>query len=66
MILVLGAAKGELGYSCLYSSFGYGGAFFIVTALVPPLLVTHALVLSLLVRRQTASEPDRSQRPERV
>jgi hypothetical protein len=43
-----------------------GGAFFIVTALVPPLLVTHALVLGLLVRRQTASEPDRSQRPERV
>jgi hypothetical protein len=34
-----------------------GAAFFIVTALVPPLLVTHVLIFRLLVRRQTASEP---------
>jgi len=43
-----------------------GAAFFIVTALVPPLLLTHVLIFRLLVRRQTASEPDRSQRLERV
>lgn len=33
-----------------------GAAFFIVTALVPPLLVTHALIFRLLVRRETATE----------
>jgi hypothetical protein len=37
-----------------------GAAFFIVTALVPPLLVTHALMFRLLARR-TATEHDRSQ-----
>jgi hypothetical protein len=31
-----------------------GAAFFIVTAVVPPLLVTHVLIFRLLVRRQTA------------
>lgn len=31
-----------------------GAAFFIVTAVVPPLLVTHLLIFRLLVRRQTA------------
>jgi len=36
-----------------------GAAFFIVTALVLPLLVTHALIFHLLARRQTATEPDR-------
>ncbi len=35
-----------------------GAAFFIVTALVPPLLVTHALIFGLLARR-TATERDR-------
>jgi hypothetical protein len=35
-----------------------GAAFFIVTALVPPLLVTHVLIFRLLVRQQTASEPE--------
>ncbi len=35
-----------------------GAAFFIVAALVPPLLVTHALIFRLLVRRQTTSEPE--------
>jgi hypothetical protein len=43
-----------------------GSAFFIVTALVPPLLVTHFLIFGLLVRRHTASEPDRSRQLERV
>jgi hypothetical protein len=31
-----------------------GAAFFIVTALVPPLLVTHTLIFLVLARRQTA------------
>jgi hypothetical protein len=35
-----------------------GASFFIVTALVPPLLVTHALIFRILVRRQTAWETD--------
>jgi hypothetical protein len=39
-----------------------GAAFFIVTAFVPPLLVTHLLIFRLLVRRQTASEPNRGHR----
>ena len=43
-----------------------GAAFFIVTAVVPPLLVTHILIFRLLVRRQTVSEADRSQRLEQV
>jgi uncharacterized membrane protein len=43
-----------------------GAAFFIVTAVVPPLLVTHILIFRLLVRRQTASEPQRSRRLEHV
>jgi len=43
-----------------------GAAFFIVTALVPPLLVTHILIFRLLVRRHTASEPDRSHRLEHI
>jgi hypothetical protein len=43
-----------------------GAAFFIVTALVPPLLVTHALIFRLLARRQTATETHRSQRPDQV
>jgi uncharacterized membrane protein len=43
-----------------------GAAFFIVTVSVPALLVTHVLIFRLLVRRQTASEPDRSQRRQHV
>ncbi|MBZ5612899.1 MAG: hypothetical protein LAO23_02735 [Acidobacteriia bacterium] len=43
-----------------------GAAFFIVTALAPPLLVTHVLIFRLLVRQQTASEPGRSHRLEHV
>jgi uncharacterized membrane protein len=43
-----------------------GAAFFIVTVFVPALLVTHVLIFRLLVRRQTASEPDRSQRRQHV
>jgi len=38
-----------------------GATFFLVTALVPPLLVTHALIFFLLARHQTAdgrSRPD--------
>ena len=38
-----------------------GAAFFIVTALVPPLLVTHALIFLLLARREPAIE--RNSRP---
>jgi len=38
-----------------------GAAFFIVTAVVPPLLVTHALTFRVLTRR-TATEPDRRPR----
>jgi hypothetical protein len=30
----------------------FGAAFFIPTAVVPPLLVTHALVFKLLLRRE--------------
>ena len=33
-----------------------GAAFFIVTAVVPPLLVTHLLIFRLLVRRQAGQE----------
>jgi uncharacterized membrane protein len=43
-----------------------GASFFIVTLLVPALLVTHVLIFRLLVRRQTASEPDRSQGLEHI
>jgi hypothetical protein len=35
-----------------------GAAFFIVTALVPPLLVTHVLIFRLLARRQAVRGPD--------
>ena len=35
-----------------------GAAFFIVTAVVPPLLVTHALIFRLLVRPLEHSHPD--------
>ena len=38
-----------------------GPAFYLVTALVPALLVTHVLIFGLLVRRQAAKEPDRRQ-----
>ena len=37
-----------------------GAAFFIVTALVPPLLGTHALIFRLLARRETAMNHNRS------
>jgi uncharacterized membrane protein len=43
-----------------------GAAFFIVTVFVPALLVTHVLIFRLLVRRQTASEPDRTQQRQHV
>jgi uncharacterized membrane protein len=43
-----------------------GASFFIVTLFVPALLVTHVLIFRLLVRRQTASEPDRSQGLEHI
>lgn len=43
-----------------------GTGFYLVTALVPPLLVTHLLIFGLLVRRPAAKEPDRSQRLEHV
>jgi hypothetical protein len=33
---------------------------------VPPALVTHILIFRLLVRRETVSEADRSQRLEQV
>ncbi len=43
-----------------------GPAFYLVTALVPALLVTHVLTLGLLVRRQAAKEANHSQRLEHV
>ncbi len=43
-----------------------GSAFFIVTALVPPLLVTHILIFRFLVRSQAAVEVDCDQRLEHV
>jgi hypothetical protein len=39
-----------------------GAAFFIVTAVVPALLVTHLLIFRLLVRRKPQGEPSRSSR----
>lgn len=41
-----------------------GAGFYLVTALVPPLLVTHLLIFGLLLRRRAAGGPDRSQRPQ--
>jgi hypothetical protein len=43
-----------------------GAAFYLVTVLVPALLVTHLLLFGLLVRRQAATESYRSQRLEHV
>jgi hypothetical protein len=37
-----------------------GAAFFIVTAVVPPLLTTHALIFRLLASRQSATNHNRS------
>lgn len=35
----------------------FGPAFYLVTAVVPPLLVTHALIFRLLARRQGVTNP---------
>jgi hypothetical protein len=43
-----------------------GPAFYLVTALVPALLVTHLLLFGLLVRREAATEPNRNRRLEHV
>lgn len=43
-----------------------GPAFYLVTAIVPALLVTHLLLFGLLVRRQAAKKLNRSQRLEHV
>ena len=43
-----------------------GAAFYLVTALVPALLVTHVLIFGLLVRRSAATESGRSRRLEAV
>lgn len=43
-----------------------GATFFMVTALAPPLLVTHVLIFRLLVRRKPQSNPNRSRRLEHV
>ena len=37
-----------------------GAAFFIPTVLVPPLLVTHGLTFSLLLRKQQSGSPSRA------
>jgi hypothetical protein len=37
-----------------------GATFFMVTAIVPPMLVTHGLIFGLLARRQSVREPGRS------
>ena len=41
-----------------------GAGFLLVTAVVPVLLVTHALIFFVLAQREKATEPDRSQRSE--
>jgi len=43
-----------------------GAAFFIVTALVPPLLVSHAVIFRLLARRQSTADSSRNQQSEHV
>jgi hypothetical protein len=43
-----------------------GPGFYLVTALVPALLITHLLLFGLLVRRQAARDSSRSLRLERV
>lgn len=43
-----------------------GAGFYLITALVPPLLVTHLLIFGLLLRRRATDEPDHSQRPQYV
>ena len=42
-----------------------GAAFFLVTALVPALLVSHGVIFGLLVQRRTVAERHRGQLPER-
>ena len=37
-----------------------GAAYFIPTAVVPPLLVTHGLMFSLLLRKQRSASPSRA------
>jgi len=43
-----------------------GAAFLLVTALVPPLLITHALIFRLLLRRHTAEERQPRQQLEHL
>jgi len=43
-----------------------GAAFFIVTAVVPPLLVSHALIFRILVRHGAAIEADPGRQREQV
>ena len=43
-----------------------GATFFLVTALVPPLLVSHVLIFGLLARRQVALPSERRQEMERI
>ena len=44
----------------------FGAAFFLVTAFVPPLLVTHGMIFRLLTQRPVAATDDRNPRPERL
>jgi hypothetical protein len=39
-----------------------GAAYFIPTVLVPPLLVTHGLMFSLLLRKRRSASPSRAAR----
>lgn len=39
-----------------------GAGFYLITAIVPPMLVTHGLIFFLLARREPATAPDRRQR----
>ena len=41
-------------------------AYFIPTVLVPPLLVTHGLMFSLLLRKQRSAAPSRAARPKTI
>lgn len=43
-----------------------GAGFYLITALVPPLLVTHVLIFGLLLRRRAAGNSNHSQRPQYV
>ena len=56
--LLVGFYQGVFGVRIDPGSLG--AAFFIPTVLVPPLLVTHGLMFSLLLRKQRSASPSRA------